>query len=291
MISKRSLGVHSGTFHADEVTAAAFLILFDLIDEKSIRRTRDLKVLSECEYVCDVGGIYDPSLKRFDHHQVDYQGKLSSAGMILLYLKEIEIIDPELYEMYNQSLVIGVDAHDNGVARFEVGTTSFSQIISNFLPIEHSASNFEMDEAFFQAVSFVHGHLKRMRERFLYTKKCKDLVKKVMDESQEVMMFDESIPWMDSFFEMGGKDHPAKFLIMPSQNHWKLRGIPPNMQERMQVRVSLPEKWGGLLGEDLSSASKIKGAVFCHKGLFISIWETKEAAIEALKQVLHDNGI
>lgn len=52
----RSCGVHDGTFHADEITACALLMLFDLIDEDKIIRTRDLDVLSTCEYVCDVGG-------------------------------------------------------------------------------------------------------------------------------------------------------------------------------------------------------------------------------------------
>ncbi len=28
----RSVGTHDGTFHADEVTACAFLLLFDLVD-------------------------------------------------------------------------------------------------------------------------------------------------------------------------------------------------------------------------------------------------------------------
>jgi len=30
----------------------------------------------------------------------------------------------------------------------------------------------------------------------------------------------------------------------------------------------------------------IDGAVFCHKGRFISIWETKEDAMKALNQIL-----
>ena len=46
----RSLGIHDGTFHADEVTACALLILFDLIDEEKIIRTRDTARLAKCEY-------------------------------------------------------------------------------------------------------------------------------------------------------------------------------------------------------------------------------------------------
>src|SRR5271170_2959520 len=91
----RSFGAHDGTFHADEVTACALLLLFNLIDADKIVRTRELERLEQCEYVCDVGGIYDPAKKLFDHHQVGYQGSLSSAGMILLHLKASHLINEQ----------------------------------------------------------------------------------------------------------------------------------------------------------------------------------------------------
>ncbi len=287
----RTLGIHSGSFHADEVTATALLLLFDLIDRSGIRRTRDLDELSQMEFVCDVGGVYDPKLKRFDHHQADYKGLLSSAGMVLLYLKDEEIIDLHLFEIYHRNLILGVDAHDNGLAKIEVGTTSFSQVISNFLPIDYESSDKEMDRAFFMAVDFVLGHLDRLRKRSLYTADCKSLVRNAMQEAGYVLIFDAPIPWIDSFFELGGDIHPAQFVIMPSGGHWKLRGIPPSIHERMKVRRPLPEKWAGLLEDELKKASGILGAVFCHKGRFISIWETKEDALKALHMALKkENG-
>ncbi len=282
MIIPRSLGVHSGSFHADEVTACAFLLLYDLIDQDKIVRTRDASVLDRCEYVCDVGGIYDPKKKRFDHHQVDYKGSFSSAGMVLLYLKEHGLMGSHLYDAYNKTLVMGVDAHDNGLSKIETGTSSFSQVISNFLPICYEASHEEMNAAFLSAVDFVRGHLLRLRERHQYAIDCKEVVRKAMEGSSRVLIFDHPIPWMDSFFELGGEFHAAEFVIMPSGNHWKLRGIPPNLQERLKVRRPLPDLWAGLLEEDLKRVSRIQGAIFCHKGRFISIWETKEDALKAL---------
>lgn len=282
MVSPRTLGIHSGSFHADEVTATALLMLYDLVDRKGVLRTRDMKDLLRCEYVCDVGGIYDPSKKRFDHHQADYKGPLSSAGMVLLYLKEEKILDAHLYDMYNRTLILGVDAHDNGVAKLELGTTSFSQVISNFLPIQYDVSDEEMNEAFFTAVDFVIGHLDRLRKRTFYTMECQSLVQKAMRETGYALIFETSIPWIDNFFESGGDLHPAQFVIMPSGSHWKLRGIPPTLHDRMKVRCPLPEEWAGLLEEDLKKVSGIPGAIFCHKGRFISIWETKEDALKAL---------
>ena len=83
-----------------------------------------------------------------------------------------------------------------------------------------------------------------------------------MERSDLYMEFDVSIPWLESFFALGGKDHPSLFVIMPAGEHWKLRGIPPDEQHKMQVRVPLPQKWAGLLDEDLKKVSGISGAIF-----------------------------
>jgi len=286
MRTLRSLGTHNGSFHADEVTACSLLLLFDRIDLDKVIRTRDPAVLERCEYVCDVGGIYNPALKRFDHHQADYRGPLSSAGMVLLYLKEMKILDPHSYDHLNKSLILGVDAHDNGVAKLELGTTTFSQVVSNFLPIEYDVSSEEMDRAFFTAVAFVLGHLQRLKKRFTYTHACMELVREKMLKGANALIFEESLPWMENFFELGGEVHPAQFVIMPSGDHWKLRGIPPSLNERMKVRVPLPENWAGLRDEELKKITGIHGAIFCHKGRFISIWQTKEDAIQALQLAL-----
>ena len=281
-IRPRSFGTHDGSFHADEVTACALLLLFDRIDRDQVLRTRDLTKLASCDYVCDVGGAYDPSLRRFDHHQVDYLGSFSSAGMVLLYLREERVIDPHLYDTYSRSIISGVDAHDNGVAKLEAGVTSFSQVVSNFLPIVYDAAPEEMTAAFFMALDFVVGHLDRLRHRFAYAVQCRSLVQKAMQGAGSVLIFEEALPWMENFFDLKGDLHPAQFVIMPSDNHWKLRGIPPSLSERMKVRRPLPEAWAGLHAEELQKVSGIQGAIFCHKGRFISIWKTKEDAIKAL---------
>ncbi len=282
----RSCGTHDGTFHADEVTACALLDLFDLIDAINIKRTRDPAVLSRCEFVCDVGGIYNPVEKLFDHHQVDYAGSLSSAGMILLYLRECGKITPQEHAFFNKALIMGVDAHDNGLDPMIPGLCSYSNLISNFTPINHESTPETQDKTFMEAFYFARDHLSRLWRRHQYVKSCREIVSKMMKAEKEHLFFDHSIPWMESFFELNGINHPAKFVIMPSGKHWKLRGIPPSMENSMKVRVPLPLEWAGLLEDDLKKASGIPGAVFCHKGRFISVWETFEDAMQALDYVL-----
>jgi uncharacterized UPF0160 family protein len=284
----RSCGVHDGTFHADEITACALLILFNLIDENKIFRTRDLEILGTCEYVCDVGGAYDPSCKLFDHHQVDYQGPLSSAGMILQYLFQSKIINSREYHFFNDSLVLGVDAHDNGRETTGPGYCSFSHVISNFTPIHQDCEPEEQDHAFHEALHFAMNHLRRLWDRYNYIHSCRELVASSMAKHTDCLLFDQNLPWLDLFFELNGEKHPALFVIMPSGKHWKLRGIPPTYNERMKVRLAQPKKWAGLLNEHLKEISGIPGAIFSHKGRFISVWETKEDALQALQYTLQN---
>lgn len=282
----RSCGTHDGTFHADEVTACALLLLFNRIDRDKIVRTRNLAILNGCEYVCDVGGIYDPARKLFDHHQLEYQGALSSAGMVLLYLKEQGLLSEHGYTFFNQVLVLGVDAHDNGKDLQIPGICTYSNVVSNFTPISHDVSSGVQDGAFFEALEFAYGHMKRLWERYQYIASCRQIVAEAMNENKECLMFDKAIPWLELFFELDGNRHPARFVIMPSGTHWKLRGIPPSLDERMKVRLPLPKDWAGLLDEDLKRVTQIPGAIFCHKGRFISVWETKEDALLALEKVI-----
>lgn len=282
----RSFGTHDGTFHADEVTACALLLLFNKIDEDKIVRSRDPSVLEQCEYICDVGGVYDPSLKRFDHHQHEYQGPMSSAGMILLHLNEIGELPKKEYDFFNHAIIVGVDAHDNGKDPQIPGLCSYSNVVSNFVPIIYESPAEVMDKAFFEAVHFAKGHLQRLLERYHYIRSCREIIAAKMNEKGECLFFDKAIPWLELFFEFNGVNHPALFVIMPSGKHWKLRGIPPSYEQRMKVRFPLPAEWAGLLDAELKQVSGIPGAIFCHKGRFISVWETREDAVKALEYTL-----
>nr|CRI42604.1 UPF0160 protein CPn_0489/CP_0265/CPj0489/CpB0509 [Chlamydia pneumoniae] len=285
----RSIGTHDGSFHADEVTACALLIIFDLVDENKIIRSRDPVVLSKCEYVCDVGGVYSIENKRFDHHQVSYDGSWSSAGMILHYLKEFGYMDCEEYHFLNNTLVHGVDEQDNGRFFSKEGFCSFSDIIKIYNPREEEETNSDAD--FSCALHFTIDFLCRLRKKFQYDRVCRGIVREAMETEDMCLYFDRPLAWQDNFFFLGGEKHPAAFVCFPSCDQWILRGIPPNLDRRMEVRVPFPENWAGLLGKELSKVSGIPGAVFCHKGLFLSVWTNRESCQRALRLTLQDRGI
>jgi len=153
MFSVKTIGTHSGNFHCDEVLACTMLTRYTSVYKNAeITRTRDLSILSKLDIVVDVGGIYDPSTNRFDHHQKEFQDKfsdkhsirLSSAGLIYKHFgkevlknlieqkisKDLNAYDINLelteafldmiyYKIYD-NFIQAADAIDNGVGQFSM---------------------------------------------------------------------------------------------------------------------------------------------------------------------------
>lgn len=63
------IGTHDGTFHCDEVLACSLLKMLPDYKDADIMRTRNPEKLATCDVVVDVGGVYDPTKHRYDHHQ------------------------------------------------------------------------------------------------------------------------------------------------------------------------------------------------------------------------------
>ena len=143
---------------------------------------------------------------------------------------------------------------------------------------------------FFVVLDFAFEFFQRLLNRYAYIEACGDKVAAAMAPNEKILIFEEALPWQEKFFDLGGEKHPALFIIMPTGVHWKLRGIPPNRENKMGVRIPLPKEWAGLRDAELQKMTGIPGAIFCHKGRFISIWETKEDAQKALDIILKKEG-
>jgi len=131
----------SGHFHADEALAVHMLRQLPSYNPSSLVRTRDPATLSSCHTVVDVGGEYEPTQNRYDHHQRTFDTtfptrhtKLSSAGLVYLHFgkpiialhtgleegsNEVEILWKKVYEDFIEAL----DAHDNGISVYDPSET------------------------------------------------------------------------------------------------------------------------------------------------------------------------
>ncbi|KAF7808679.1 UPF0160 protein [Senna tora] len=148
--SLKRVGTHNGSFHCDEALGCFMIRLTDKFSNAEIVRTRDPQVLEGLDAVLDVGGVYDPSRDRYDHHQKGFEEvfghgfstKLSSAGLVYKHFGK-EIIAKELnvnedhpdvhrlflaiYKSFMEILLTllkcgnqyAIDAVDNGINQYD----------------------------------------------------------------------------------------------------------------------------------------------------------------------------
>lgn len=87
------IATHNGTFHCDEALACGLLRHLLPYKNANIVRTRDSPTIDRANIVVDVGGVYDHTNLRYDHHQNSFQDtmvtekksyltRLSSAGLV-----------------------------------------------------------------------------------------------------------------------------------------------------------------------------------------------------------------
>ena len=278
------VGTHSGAFHADDVLALALIREFKDQDA-TVVRTRDLDRLAECDVVIDVGGVFDPKSRRFDHHQHDYHGELSSAGMVLRWLRDEGAIPHDVATALKDQLVEYVDAVDNGRRTPKQRVPCFANFVGAIT--QCSDGEAEIDDWYLEAVKFAQYFVRGMVNGYERVRAARATVADAMDEAYEdgrsVLFFDEYLPWKPAYFSNGGRDHPTEFALFPSDGKWRVVAIPPEPGSYAQKRP-LPSEWAGLTGDALSDAVGVAGAVFCHKNRFIAVFETRDAAIEALER-------
>ncbi|KAJ1333819.1 MYG1 family protein [Microdochium nivale] len=144
------IGTHNGHFHADEALAVYMLRMLPTYADSGLVRTRDPALLADCHTVVDVGGEYDASNNRYDHHQRSFtttfpgrETKLSSAGLVYMHFgksiiaralgvseddDQVVTLYPKIYESFIEAL----DAHDNGISSYDPAAIEAAGITKRF---------------------------------------------------------------------------------------------------------------------------------------------------------------
>ncbi|MEY2981823.1 MAG: hypothetical protein RL562_2050 [Planctomycetota bacterium] len=275
-------GTHSGSFHADDVLAFGLIRTFEDPDAVVVR-TRDLEVLDTCDVVFDVGGIYDPERGRFDHHQNEYQGPLSSAGMVLEWLEGRARIEPELALRLRRELVDYVDAVDNGRHSPDGRIPCFTSIVGTMNNELDDGSGH--DERYAEAADIATRYLRGIAAGHRADAAARETVRQAMEEAaaagRRTIYLDAYVPWKPAYFDLGGRDHPTDFVMFPAEDSWRVIAIPPELGS-FAKKVPFPESWAGLSDAELEAATGVEGSRFCHKNRFIAVFETREGALEAM---------
>lgn len=275
---------HSGPFHADDVLAWGLIQVF--VDrDATLVRTRDAAVLAQADLVFDVGGVFDPSQGRFDHHQNTYTGPLSSAGMVLDWLEDTERVSAPLAARLRTRVCDYVDDVDNGRREPDPGVPCFASMVEAYNRGSEGMAGF--DAAFRRAGQMAAHFVQGIADGYAEEDAARTVVRAAMADADargsNTLFLDPYVRWKPAYFELGGETHPTEFVIAPGPDgSWRTLAIPPRLGSFDQKR-SLPEAWAGLVDDDLVAVCGVAGARFCHKNRFIMVFDTLEGLLEAMR--------
>ncbi|PAA87143.1 hypothetical protein BOX15_Mlig029752g2, partial [Macrostomum lignano] len=199
--TRRTIGTHNGCFHCDEVAACFMLKQLPQYRSAIVKRSRDPAVLKDCDVVVDVGGVFDPKILRFDHHQRDFNEtfnslmpekpwkiKLSSAGLVYCHFG-LEVIASltglatdddfvkKAFDLMYENFIMEIDAIDNGLKQYPNATeqplytvhTGLSARVGHLNPWWNATDGEPEDTLFAKAMELVGTEF---RDRLSYYKDC-----------------------------------------------------------------------------------------------------------------------
>ncbi|XP_038695555.1 MYG1 protein-like [Tripterygium wilfordii] len=322
--SKR-VGTHNGSFHCDEALGCFMIRLTDKFSDAEIVRTRDPQVLEGLDAVLDVGGVYDPSHDRYDHHQKGFEEvfghgfstKLSSAGLVYKHFgkqiiaKELGADEehPDVHRLFlavYKSFMEAIDAVDNGINQYDtdqppryVNNTHLSARVGrlNLDWIDPDQSTEKENEAFTRAMALTGTEfLENVRYHAKSWLPARSIVMECLagrfdiDPSGEIIFLTRFCPWKLHLFELEVEqkiDPPIKYVLFQDDRSksWRVQAVAVSL-DGFESRKALPSQWRGLRDDELSKQSGIPGCVFVHSSGFIGGNQSFEGAVAMAKTAL-----
>lgn len=284
---------HSGTMHADEVFATAFLDLY--LGDVRVFRTSSISLNEVEEGVL----VYDIGRGEYDHHQIDAVKRdnsitYSSVGLLwkkfgkdFLEKQKFENVE-EMFLGIDKDLVEEIDGDDNGVfpkviCPYKVKT--LPNIIKIFNPSYDS--NETEDSQFLKAVSLAkmiwEEEILYIRGKVVADHKIKDLLSK-KDPNQKYLLLDQYLPYEDSILGNEEANH-LLFVAYPSnRGGYSIKTIPKSAEDKT-ARMEFPVEWAGLENQDLEEVSGIEGLRFCHTGRFLVSCNSLQSVYQVLDKL------
>ncbi|GMN31343.1 hypothetical protein TIFTF001_003209 [Ficus carica] len=253
----KRVGTHNGSFHCDEALGCFMIRLTDKFSNAEIVRTRDPQVLEGLDAVLDVGGVYDPSQDRYDHHQKGFQEvfgygfttKLSSAGLVYKHFgkeiiaKELQVDErhPDVHRLFlaiYKSFMEAIDAVDNGINQYDtdqppryINNTHLSSRVGRFNLdwTDPDQSSEKENEAFHRAMALagtefldsVRFHVKSWLPARSIVLECLS-ARWDIDPSGEILVLTTFCPWKLHLFELEEElkiDPPIKYVSYQLEQH------------------------------------------------------------------------
>ncbi|XP_021950965.1 MYG1 exonuclease isoform X2 [Folsomia candida] len=326
----RVIGTHSGCFHCDEVLAVVMLKFLPEWKNAQIVRTRDEEILKTCDIVVDVGGVFNPETKRFDHHQKTFTHsmstvrpgtpwvtKLSSAGLVYAHFGEdiiAHILDKgredevvvKLFDKVYTNFIEEIDAIDNGVAvsdgelKYRITTTLSGRVgglNSSWRDPDPSEEkdmvNFHkaMELVRSEFLTKVHFYANDWWEAYSIVAAAVEARFEV-DSSGLIVEFPQGgVPWKDHLKDIEDTTGVMiAFVIYQDGSGMWRIQAVPVAPASFTSRVPLHPAWCGLRNKELEEISKIPTIKFVHSSGFIGGASDRGDAIQMAKLSLAAKG-
>jgi uncharacterized UPF0160 family protein len=287
------LVTHSGGFHADELLSS--VILTRLFPQAGLIRSRAPEWITPGvdRIVYDVGGLYDPAARIFDHHQrgapLREDGQpYSSFGLIWKhfgrdYLAASGLPDghvESVHASFDASFVLPVDLTDNGALSPSgpLAGLTLPALLETLKPVFDDADPEAEDRGFHNALSIARSFVEASIARSAAKLRAEALVQQAIEAAGQgrILELPLGMPFRPAIVKAGAEH--LLFVVHPRDKDWCLTGI-RRADEGFELRADLPAAWAGLTNGDLEAACGIAGASFCHNGRFIAAAKTREAAL------------
>ncbi|XP_046405315.1 MYG1 protein C27H6.8 isoform X2 [Ischnura elegans] len=324
--TQKVIGTHSGKFHADEVLGCFLLKQMPDYSSAVIKRTRNPDELNQCDIVIDVGGVYDHSKKRYDHHQkgfdetlksvtgIEEDIKLSSAGLVWAHYgkeivkatveqdlseKDIHDIFCRMYEMFIKE----VDAKDNGIEaadppyRYRTWTDfsgRVSRLNANGLRFDSADEETQFKKAMELAKEEYFGIL---NEIVSYWLPSREIVNEALnnrfdvDASGRIMKIEKcGVSWpahLKTLEEEKKIKNLILFVVFPDGNSgWRVQAVPK--ESGFALRQPVLPTCLALRDAELAAACGVHDAIFVHANGFIGGARSYEGALEMARKSIVD---
>ncbi len=289
---KIKVAVHDGRFHPDDVFSVAILSLY-LKKPLKIFRTRNKKILSDMDFVLDVGGEYNPKTNKFDHHEEGWNKKrgngipYATSGLVWKEYGEKIADSQEIADKIDEKIIQPVDAEDSGV---EIYKNIFEKISPySFFDYVHALNPTWREKgdhlkSFLFAVKEVKKMLlreiKRAKDNYIAIEIVRDIYKKT--EDKRIIILDDNYSWKKTVVSYS----EPLFVISPKPNKtWSVEAV-VKIDAKFERRIYFPESWSGKRDGDLEKITGVSGAIFCHNDRFVAVAKSKEGAIALAKLAL-----
>ncbi|ASM71042.1 MULTISPECIES: MYG1 family protein [Roseobacteraceae] len=296
------LVTHSGGFHADELLSS--VILTRLFPDAQLVRSRDKGWITPAadRIIYDVGGRFDADAQIFDHHQRpnplrDDGQPYSSFGLIWAhygrdYLLAMDVPQHDvaaIHASFDRGFVLPVDLLDNGaVNASEAGPfagLTLPVLLETLKPVFDDRAEAADDRAFMVALpvarAFVEAQVRLKAAKFRAEAMVLAAIK-ATGESR-ILELPMGMPFRAGV-ESAGADH-LLFVVHPRGDDWALTTIRTG-DDTFDTRADLPAAWAGLTDAALEQASGVKGAKFCHNGLFIAVADSRDAILQMAERAV-----